>query len=95
MSLARPRSEDEHNSGVADGAHRPPLVRSEVGEQTRTAALSAAVLGDLDLASDNHEVRALVHLVLLELLAGRQLDRNRSRLLVGAQYLRMMRLNCE
>jgi hypothetical protein len=95
MSLAWPRREHKYDPGVADGTHRASLVRGEVGEQPSAAALSATVLGDLDLATNHDEVRALVHLMLLEFLAGRQLDRNRSRLLVGAQDLRMMWLNRE
>ena len=51
---------------------------------------------DLDLAVDHDQVRALVHLVVLQRLAGGQLDRDRARLSArGVQDLRLMRLDVE
>src|SRR5205085_11341721 len=50
---------------------------------------------DLDLAVGDDQVGVLVDLVLLELLTGRQVDRDDARVVVGAQHLRLMGLNVE
>ena len=51
---------------------------------------------ELDLAVDHDDVGALVHLVLLQLLAGRQVDQDRPRLTArGMQDLRLVRLDFE
>jgi hypothetical protein len=53
------------------------------------------ITGDLDLAFGYEQIRALVHLVLLELLPGWELDRDGAHLLVRAQNLRVMRLHVQ
>src|SRR5687767_8656211 len=72
VPLARPGRQEQQQAGVARGAHLVPLLRVEVGHEAGPARLRGAALLDLDLARCHHDPRALVHLVLLELLARRQ-----------------------
>src|SRR5262249_7875930 len=84
VPVAGPRREHEQQPRVADGAHLVALARVEDREETG-AARDRVVrpARDLDLALDDDEVRALVDLVVLELLAGRQEQRDRARLPAG------------
>ena len=74
--------QDQHDPRIAQRPHGAALVGREVGQQPATARHRAGVLGDLDLSVGHEQVRALVYLVLLELLAGRERDRDRPCLLV-------------
>src|SRR5947209_1260956 len=93
MPDARPRSQDEHQLRVAQRTHLAPLGRFEMRQKPWTAPDGLTVVSYLDLTVGDQQVRTLVHLVLLELLASRQVNRDRTRLLVGAQHLRMMGLD--
>src|SRR3954470_5929526 len=76
-----PGREHEQHPRVAVGTHLVALARVEDGEQARAAGHGVAVaLRDLDLARDDDEVGALVDLMVLELLAGRVVERDRARL---------------
>src|SRR3954447_18251799 len=76
-----PGREHKQYPRVAARTHLVALARVEDGKQARAAGHAVAVaLRDLDLARDDDEVGALVHLVVLELLAGRQVERDRARL---------------
>ena len=80
MPRSRPGSEHEQDPGVTRGAHLVALSRVEHGREARPAAHGRAVGVDLHLAVDHDQVRALVDLVVLQALAGRQVDRDRPRL---------------
>ena len=80
VPLARPRREHQQQPRVALRAHLVALLGVEHRDEARASADAAAVRVDLDLAVDHDEVRALVHLVVLEALAGGQVDRDRPRL---------------
>src|SRR5215212_9188315 len=101
LALARvpgtgPRSEEEQQPRVAGRRHLVALLGHPVRNGPDTRRLAAATLRQLDLALDDHQIRVLVDLVLLELLAGGQTDRDRSsRTVVGPKDLRLVRLNVE
>src|SRR5947209_4078124 len=95
MPDARPGREQQEQPRVAARADRVALAGVEVGDQPGAALFSAADGGDLGLAGDDDDVGALVYLVLLELLARRQVDHDRARLSVGAQHLRLVGLDRE
>src|SRR3954447_868597 len=81
MPGAGPRREHEQQARVAAGAHLVALAGIEDREQAWSAAQRVAVaLRDVDLARDDDEVGALVHLVVLELLAGGRGERDGARL---------------
>src|SRR5437764_9953808 len=93
VPLARPGTEEQQQPGaVARGPDPATLVRLEVGHEAGAALGRVAAVVDLDLAIGHHQVGALVRLMLLELLAGRQVDGDHAHLSVGAQHLRVMRL---
>ena len=93
MSLARPGREHEHQPGVGDGPDGMALAGFEVRQEAGTARDLLTTVRDLDLAVDDEQIGTLVNLVLLELLARRQLDRDRTRLGVGAKHLRPVGLD--
>src|SRR5918997_4249420 len=95
MPLARPGREEQEEARVARGAHLMALLGIEVRHEAGAARDRGATLLDLDLARGHHDPRALVHLVLLELLARRQVDGDHARLRVGPKDLRLVRLNVE
>ena len=67
-----------------------------LGSNTAAAPAPPVVPAELDLAVDHHDVGALVHLVLLQLLPGGEVDQDRPRLAAGGvQDLRLMRLDVE
>ena len=74
---------------------RPDLValaRVEHEEEPRSARHRAVRPVDLDLAFDDDDVRALVDLVVLQALAGREVDDDRARLAARrVQHLRLVR----
>src|SRR4051794_2217861 len=87
-ALSGPRREEEQQVGVAGGAHLVALVRVEVREEARAGLRRGAVVADLDLAVVDVQPCVLVDLVVLEHLAGRQLDGDRARgAVVAAQDL--------
>ena len=72
------------------------LSRVEDRGEARAAAHAGAVRVDLDFAVDDDEMRALVDLVVLQALAGGQVDGDRPRLAARrVQDLRLMRLHVE
>jgi hypothetical protein len=73
MALAGPRGEDQQHAGVLGRADLAALVRVELGEQAGAPADGLAVeVDDLDQSVYHDEPRALVDLVLVERLAGRE-----------------------
>ena len=93
---AGPGSEHQQQTGVSGGTNLVALLRDPVGHRSDPRRLALSILGELDLAVDDHEVAVFVDLVLLKLLAGRKVDRNRPRRpVIRAQDLRVMRLNVE
>src|SRR5215204_5723924 len=93
VPLPRPGGEQEDEQRVALRAHLVRLLRVEVGHEAAAARDRPAVLLELDLAGRDHDPRSFVHLVLLEALAGRQVDRDHARLGVAAKDLGLVRLN--
>ena len=66
------------------------------GSKTAAKPGAARRPAEVDLAVDHDDVGALVHLVLLQLLAGGQVDQDRPRLAArGVQDLRLVRLDFE
>src|SRR5437868_5185145 len=90
MADPRPRRKHKHHPGVGQGADRAALVGLEVRQEPGPSGHGLGILGYLDLAVGDKQVRPLVNLVLLELLPRGQSNGDRPRLLVGAQHLRMM-----
>src|SRR5215217_5142844 len=97
MPGAGPGREHEQHPRVAAGTHLVALAGVEDGEQTGPAGHGVAVaLRDLHLARDHDEVGALVHLMILELLAGREVERDRARLAAArVEDLGLVRLDAE
>src|SRR6266576_2743206 len=81
MPLPRPRAQEQEQRGAAARrAHLAPLVGREVRHEPGAARLALAAVVDLDLAVGDDQVRALVGLVLLQLLAVGQVDHDQARL---------------
>src|SRR5215217_6075898 len=95
MPLARPRSEEEEEPRVARGAHLVGRLGLEVRDEAGTARHGRAVLLDLHLAGGDDEPGALVDLVLLEALSGRQVDRDHARLGIAAKHRGLVRFDVE
>src|SRR4051794_10462180 len=79
MPRTRPGSQDQDEARIAGRPHFVALLRVEVGHGSDPRGLGFATLLQLDLPVDYDQVRVLVDLVLLELLAGRQVERDRAR----------------
>jgi hypothetical protein len=72
------------------------LARVEHGQQAWPTGNGLAVLHDVDLAVNDDQVGALVDLMVLERLAGGQVQDHRARLAArGVQDQRFMRLDGE
>src|SRR5215210_1404491 len=97
MPGARPRREQEEEPRVAASADLVALVGIEDGQQPGPPGDALTVVAlDLDLAVDHDQVGALVDLMVLQLLAGRQVQGDRARLAArGVQDLRLVRLDAE
>jgi hypothetical protein len=96
VPLPRPGGEHEQQPRVLLGADLVALVRVEDRREAGTAADAAAVGVDRHLAVDHDKVRPLVDLVVLEALAGGQVDGDRPRLAARrVQDLRLVRLHVE
>src|SRR4051794_38890241 len=97
MARPGPGRQDKQYPRVGAGTHLVALAGIEHGEHARPAAHRVAVaLRDLDLTGDDDEMGALVDLVVLELLAGGQVQRDRSRLATArVEDLRLVRLDVE
>src|SRR5829696_8400217 len=96
MSIPRPRREDQQDPGVLDRRHLMPLGGVEDREQPRAARRPLAIGGiDLDIAVDHQHPGALVDLMLLELLALRQVDDDGATLGLGIEDLWGVRLHVE
>src|SRR5918992_5206628 len=91
MPFAGPGREHQDQAGVLCRAHLATLVRLEVKEQAGAAGDRPLALLDLDLTVGHDEPSALVHLVLLERLAARQVDRDDAGFVVRAKYLWLVR----
>src|SRR6185295_14669971 len=82
VPFAGPRREHEENPRVILGAHLVPLL----GRRERESAWPglerfATRILDLDPSVDDDDPGALVHLVILQLLTGGEVDEDRSALL--------------
>src|SRR4051812_11641521 len=96
MARTRPGSEDQQQARVALRRHLVALLRDPVRHRADARRPAFAVLAQLDLAIYDDQVGVLMDLVLLQLLARRELDRNRTRgAVVRAQDLRLVGLNVE
>src|SRR3954447_18086448 len=96
MAVARPWRQHEQQPRIRGGAHLVPLMRVEDSGESRAAAYGLSSVLDLDVAVDDDQIRPFVDLVLLQLLARGQVDRDRSRLAPGGvQDPRLVRLYCE
>jgi CMP/dCMP kinase len=96
VAVARPGSEHEEDPGVLEGGHLVTLGRIEDRQQPGRALGGVAIgRGDPDDPIDHQHPGPLVHLVLLQLLALRQVDQDRAALGFGVQHLRLMRLDPE
>src|SRR5215217_178596 len=97
MPRTGPGREHEQQPRVAAGAHLVALAGVEHRQQPGAAGHGVRLaLRDLDLALDDDEMGALVHLVILQLLTGRQVQRDRARLATaGVEDLRLVRLDVE
>src|SRR5919109_1282449 len=91
VPLARPWRQDQEDARVARSAHLVALFRVEVRDEAGPARDRGPVLLELDLAGGDDHPRPLVDLVLLELLARRKVDCDRTRLRIAPQHLRLMR----
>src|SRR3954463_15228187 len=93
MPRTGPGSQDQDEARIAGRTHFMPLMGVEVRHRPDAGSLGFATLLQLDLPVDYDQVRVLVDLVLLELLPGRQVERDRARCpFIGAQNLRLVRL---
>ena len=96
MTLPRPRGEDEQQARIAARADLVALAGAEDGQQTRAAAVALVARDDLDLSVDDDQVGALVDLMVLERLAGGEVQHDRARLAPrGVQDQRLVRLDGE
>src|SRR5918994_1509507 len=95
MPLAGPRGEQEHEPRVAHRAYLVRLLRVEVGNEAAGTGDRSSVLLELHLTGSHDPPRPPVDLVLLETLAGRQVDRDPARLGVASQHLRMAWLDVQ
>src|SRR3954470_8906632 len=93
MPGAWPGREDQKQASVARGRDLMAFLRDPVGHEPGTSALTFT---QLNVAVDHDEIGVLVDLVLLELLAGGQMDGDRpGGAVIGAKDLRLVRLNVE
>ncbi len=96
MPLAWPGGEQQQEAGLLGRPDLAPLVRIELGQQSRPAAGGvAAGPVDLDPARDDQQPRPLVDLVLGELLTGREVDDDRAPLGLGVEDGRTGRLDVQ
>src|SRR5215216_1827416 len=95
VPLAGPGRQEQEDARVARGAHLVTLLRVEVRHEAGPARDRRAILLELDLAACDYHPGALVHLVLLKLVAGRKVDGDHARLGVAAEHLRLVRFHVE
>src|SRR5215207_29692 len=95
VPLAGPGRQEQYDARVARGAHLVALVGVEVRDEPGAAGDRRPVLLELDLAARDDHPGALVDLVLLKLLAGRQVDGDHARLRVAAEHFRLARFHVE
>src|SRR4051794_1243342 len=87
-----PRREHQQQAGIAGRPDLVTLLGNPVRDGPDPCGLGVAALLELYLSVDHYEVGVLMDLVLLELLAGGQKDRDRAGCsVIGAQDLRLMR----
>src|SRR4051812_43858024 len=93
---ARPRSQDQDQAGVARRPDLVTLLRIPVRDRARAGRLGIAAPRQLDLTVGHDQVRVLVDLVLLELLARGQVDGDDTgSAVIAAEDLRLVRLYVE
>src|SRR4051794_20531887 len=91
VPLARPWRQEQEQARIGLRAYLVTRVGLEVGDEAGAPGDRGAVLLDLHLAACDHQPGALMDLVLLELLAGGEIDGDHPRLGIAAQHLRLMR----
>src|SRR5829696_5193972 len=96
MPVAGPRRQDQNHARVLGGADLVALVGVELREQPRPAADGLATrLAQLHGALGDDKPGTLVDLMLVEGLAGRDLDHDRAALLLGDEHLGLVRLDVQ
>src|SRR5436189_50154 len=85
----RSRTGSQRPSPLAGRSRLVALLGLPVAHRPAARRVALPALLQLDLAVDDDQIGVLMDLVLLELLAGRQKDRDRARCaVIGAQDLR-------
>jgi len=95
VPLARPGRQQQQQARVANRAHLVTFFGVEVGDEARPARDRRAVPVELDLPARHDHPGALMDLVVLELVARREVDGDDARLVVGAEDLGLVGLNVE
>ena len=93
VPLARPGGEEKDQPGVACRAHLMRLLGVEVRDEAAAAGHRPSVLLELHVAARHDHPGPLVDLVLLQALAGREVDRDNPCLWVAAQHFGLVWLN--
>ena len=96
MAVARPWREDQQEAGIGLRGYRAALAGIELEEVAGARRDGLAVgRGNVDLSVDDYDPRALVHLMLLQFLPGREAQQDRPRILAGREDRRLMRLRLD
>jgi CMP/dCMP kinase len=96
VPVSGPGGEDQEEPRVLHGAHFVALGGVEHGEKAGASGhrLTARQV-DLDLSLDDQDPSALVHLMLLELISGAELNRDRTALVLGIEDHRLAWLHVD
>ena len=96
MALTGPRGEQQEQPRVGARLHGATFVRRELEEPAGPGRHMLLVGGGhVDLAVGDDQPGALVDLMLLQFLAGLQVERDRAALVRCRKDLRLLRLNIE
>src|SRR4029453_16018032 len=85
VPLAGPGSETQQDASAAEAAHGPPLTRRERDERARPRRRRLAAGADLDVAFGHDDPRALLDLVVAQLLTGLEADEDGAGLVLRVQ----------
>src|ERR1041384_1652921 len=92
MPVAGPGREDQQQAGIRAGDDRMALTGVELEEAAGARRNRISGGGrHLDLAVDDDDPSALVHLVLLQRLPGGKVEDDRASVVCGGEDLRLMR----
>src|SRR4051794_9299203 len=96
MAVARPWAEDQEKPGIGARHDRVALAGVELEEVPGTCRRAlGGRRGHLHLTLDHQHPRPLVHLVLLQLLPGREAQQDRPRVLSRGEDLRLVGLRLD